>query len=183
MNIMHTLKSIFKIARLESSDDIGDFQQGVFSYMGSTPRGQVFVQYGDLMRAPDGSQMAVFAQCGNESNQIGLASDPKRRTVKNLAQGERGMANYLTGSYLLFTEDGGKTIVVNGDWNIQVTGNVNLLASETVTVTAPNTVINGDVEINGELVNNGINLTTHNHSQGADNGGDVEQDTSGPQNP
>lgn len=173
MNIMQRLKSLFKIARLVSSDDSGNFQQGNFYYMGSTPKGQIFVQYGDLMRPPDGAQMAVFAQNGNESNAIAFASDPKNRTVKDLAPGERGIANYISGSYILIRNNGNIEIISQADVTV---------TAPTVTITSAVT-ITGNVTINGNLVNNGVNLTNHNHSQGNDSDGDSEVDTSGPQNP
>ena len=101
--LIQRIKAIFKIAQLLSLDDSGNLQQGVFSYMGSTPKGQVFVPYGVLMNPPVGGQIAVFAQNGNESNAIGFASDPNNRTLRNLEPGEYAVGessdrhNYETG--------------------------------------------------------------------------------------
>lgn len=158
-----------------SSDDSGDFQQGTFFYMGSAPVGQIFIPYGDLMRPPDDAQLAVFAQNGNSSNAIAFASDPKNRTVKDLAPGEKGIANYISGSYILIRN--------NGD--IEIVGTANVIANITgnATVTAPDIILNGDVTINGDLVNNGITFETHIHSQDNDSDGDSEADTDAPKNP
>lgn len=171
MGLLQRIKSLFKIARLVSSDDSGAFQQGVFYYMGSSPKGQIFIPYGDLMRPPENAQMAVFAQNGNESNQIAFASDPKNRTVKDLQQGEKGIANYITGDYFLLTaEDGAK--LVTSKFTVNVGDTTVTIEDGTVTVD------NADI-----IDRNGVNLTTHNHSQGNDSDGDAEVDTNGPQNP
>jgi len=111
----------------------------------------------------------VFLMRGNESNSIVIADDPKNR-VKNLAEGEVGIANYQTGTHFIMKE--------NGDWDIQVNGNVNLTATGDANITVGgNCTINaedgeiflnspvirwrsGTIDINGVTVNNGdVNVT------------------------
>jgi len=180
MNLVQKIKAIFKIARLVSVNDSGNLQQGVFTYMGSDPKGQVFVPYGVLMNPPVGSQMAVFSQNGNESNAIGFASDPKNRTLKNLEPGEYGIANYVTGSFIICRANGDIEISSEADVTISKAVNVTVTASGAATITVPTITITGDVTINGNLVNNGIQFDTHIHSQGNDGNGDSEVDTGGP---
>lgn len=183
INLVQKIKSIFKIARLVTVDDSGNIQQGVFTYMGSNPKGQVFIPYGVLMNPPVGSQMAVFSQNGNESNAVGLASDPKNRTLKNLEPGEYGIANYVTGSFIICRTNGDIEISSEADVTISKAVNVNITASGTATITVPTITLTGDVTINGNLVNNGIAFDTHIHSQDNDGNGDTEKDTDGPMDP
>ena len=180
MDMVQRIKALFKIARLISSDDSGNFQHGVFAYMGSTPEGQIFIPYGDLMRPPDGAQMAVFAQNGNESNAIAFASDPKNRTVKNLLPGEKGIANYVSGSYILIHNNGDVEVSSEADVTISKAATVTVNAAVGVAITAPLTTITGDVTINGDLVNNDITFHTHTHAQGSDSHGDSEVETDPP---
>lgn len=180
MNLIQKVKAIFKIARLISVNDTAAIQQGVFSYMGSTPRGQIFVPYGVMMNPPAGSQVAVFSQNGNESNAIGFASHPNLRTLQNLASGEYGISNYLTGSYLILKENGDIEISSEADVTISKAVNVNITATGTATLNIPSIDITGDVNITGDLVNNGVTFSTHIHSQGNDSNGDAEVDTGFP---
>ena len=183
MDLLQRIKALFKIARLISSNDAGNLQQGVFTYMGSTPKGQIFVPYGVLMNPPAGSQMAVFAQNGNESNAIGFASDPNNRTLRNLAPGEYGISNYVTGSFVIFRANGDIEISSEADVAISKAATVSVVAATAVSITAPQTTIAGNVTINGNLVNNGITFGTHVHEQANDSNGDTEADTDGPKDP
>ena len=167
-HLMHKIKAIFKIARLVSVDDSGNLQQGVFTYMGSNPKGQVFIPYGILMNPPIGSQMAVFTQNGNESNAIGLASDPNNRPLKNLEPGEFGISNYLTGDTLLMKADG--TVELTTSKLIITTGVVQVIIDATGLA-----ITGGDVTHNGTTIGD-----DHIHSQGNDSDGDSEVDTGGP---
>ena len=168
MNLMQRIRSIFKIGRLASVNDSGSLQQGVFVYMGSSPKGQVFVPYGVLMNPSIGSQMAVFSQNGHESNAIGFASDPNNRTLKNLKSGEYGISNYLTGDFILFKEDG----------TTQLTTKKLTITTEGVTVVIDK---NGMAITGGAVTHNGTTIDdTHVHSQSADSGGDTEANTDPP---
>lgn len=196
------IKAIFKIGNLVSSNDSGNFQTGIFKYMGSTPRGQIFIPYGDLSRAPDGSQMAVFAQNGNQSNVIAFASDPKNRTIKNLKSGEKGIANYVTGSHILLTENGDVIVVSKNDlkvtagtssFEIKQNGDILAVSGNDFKVTAGSTSFemkkDGDftftagtnvfvIKKDGGILNNGVDIgKDHSHPQGNDSAGNTEQNT------
>lgn len=173
-------RTLFKIAKLISSDDSGAFQQAIFQYMGSNPRGQVFIPYGVIMNPPVGSQTAVFAQNGNESNAIGFVSDPKNRTLRDLQPGEYGISNYTSGSYAIFLNNGDIEIYSNKDIVVTKATDITVNASGVVTVNAPTVNINGDVTITGLLVNNGVTFGTHTHAQPGDSGGNTEAETNAP---
>ena len=179
--LIQRIKAIFKIARLVSSSNVGNFLQGQFFYMGTNAKGQVFIPYGTIGRPPNGSQVALFAQNGNESNAIGFASDPKNRIKPDAAAGEHGIANYVSGSFIFLDNAGNIEISSEADVTISKAVNVVVTASGTMTVTVPTMTINSDVTINGDLVNNGITFDTHFHSQGNDSNGDSEVDTGPPQ--
>lgn len=74
-----------------------------------------------------------------------------------------------------------------GSVNIQ-TVSANVTASASVTIDTPETTITGNLTVQGDaalgstVTSNGVNIgETHVHTQGVDSGGDVEQNTGGPQ--
>ena len=198
------LKNLFKIAKLLSTDDSGDFRFYTVSMMGKTQKILGFMPYGLFGTPPEGSMVNVWNQLGNESNGIGIADDPKNRIIKDTEEGEIGLGNNITGDYIFFDKDGNCTI----NATTQITVNapiVDVNATDTVTVDATNLIamtspiitLNGNTTINGTLTSasgaGAITLTsatlTHNgtnvgddhiHSQGNDAHGDVEVDTGGP---
>lgn len=73
------------------------------------------------------------------------------------------------------------------DININSGSSVNVTATSTVNVTAPNTVITGNVTVNGSIIvsggnvtADGISLKTHTHTQANDSGGNIEAATNQP---
>ena len=93
--------------------DSMDLRFGMASSLGKTQKIMVFSPYGLMHHPPDNSMVIVVNQGGKESNGIGIADDPNNRTLKDLAEGEVALGNYLTGSYILFDKDGGCQIVSN----------------------------------------------------------------------
>ena len=181
MNLLQRIKSLFKIARLLSSVNTGKFLQGQFGYMGTNARGQIFIPYGTIGRPPDGSQIALFAQNGNESNAIGFASDPKNRVKPNAAPGEHGIANYVSGSYLFFPNNGDMLGEIQNNALFNCTGTFKIVIGNTVfEFSEDGLTVTGD---DPDVIVDGINLKLHIHSQGNDGNGDSEVDTNGPVNP
>lgn len=172
------LKAIFKIATLISSDDTQAIQQGIFRYMGSNPKGQLFTPYGTFGRAPDGSMVAVFSQNGNESNAIGMASDPNNRTLKGLKQGEYGIGNYTSGSYIFFPENGDMIGEVKNDAVFTCADTFKILIGATVfEFSETGLTVDGTAV---DVIADGISLVNHTHSQGSDSDGDSEVETDAP---
>ena len=137
--MIQKLKSIFKAARLISSDDSGDLRKGIFSYQGKQIKGTLFTPYGLLHNPPNSSLVITWSQNGQESNEIGIADDVKNRTLKSLQKGEVAVTNYLTGAYVLFKSDGNIDVVSPSDVNVTCV-NANVTASNDVTVSASNDV-------------------------------------------
>lgn len=87
----------------------------------------------------------------------------------------------MTG-YNISDDDNDSMVIQSTDGNVTIS-----LNPSRIKLTAPDIEITGDTEINGNanitgnVTSSGINLTTHNHTQPNDSGGNVEQPTSGPQ--
>jgi len=158
--IVTFLKNLFKVGKLLYTIDAGDHRFGMSSYLGKTQKIMVFSPYGLMHCPPDNSMVIIVNQGGKESNGIGIADDPKNRTLKGLSKGEVALGNYLTGNYIYFDKDGLCTVVAD---------NV--------------TIVSTDVEITSDtLTHNGTNVgDSHVHPQGADSDGDTQQNTGGPQ--
>lgn len=202
-SIITMIKNAFKIARLLSCDDSADLRFASVSFLGKTQKVMLFTPYGLMSKPPADSLALVWSQQAQESNGIGMADDPRNRTLKNLASGEVALGNYTTGHYIYFDENGLCTILAD---------DINIVAANDITMTAENITLNAasDIEMSGDtvgieatttmdldattinitgttipitgaLTNNAVNIgSTHRHSQGADSNGDAEQDTGVP---
>lgn len=165
--MLKKLKSMIKSARVVSSDDTGDYPVIEVTYFGVfRTRILLISSYGIWGRAPDGSLATVFNINAVESNQGAIANDYVGRPVKNKAGGEVVIGNSITGTHILFREDGGM--------DIRAFGSVDLVADGDVTVTAPTINITATDEINltapeinltgANLKHNGVNIgDTHTH--------------------
>jgi len=170
------IKGIVKVARMVSSDDSGDFQQGRFFYMGREVTGNVLKQYGLLSKAPDNSFAVLFSQNGQGSNVLAMVDDPKRRPFRNLAEGEVVLSNYLAEQYLHLKE--------NGDAELSATRVIILVGGTTVTIEdgtmtidSVDTTLTGNLQVDGDITTNGgvtadaagagVTLTGHQHPTAA----------------
>ncbi len=126
------IKGLFKIARLVSSEDGEDFLRGVVAYMGTEGPVQVVVPYGTMLNPPEGAQMMVLAQGGLQSNAIGIASDPKNRTLKDLEPSEYAIGNYESGSYMVFRNNGDIEVNCEGDFILNAGGVATLSSVDTM---------------------------------------------------
>ena len=147
MGLMQKIQNLIKTARLLSVDDSTDIQQARVSYLGKEQRVASIKPYGIVSNPPVNSFGILFAQQGRESNQMGIFDDPRNRPLKDLATGEVGICNYMTGDYAVFR-----------------TGGVLEIRATTVNITADNINIIGDVAITGNFTVNGKNVSdTHTH--------------------
>lgn len=124
-SILNRIKNLFKIAKLLSVDDSDNLRFYTSSMLGKKQKILGFSPYGLMHNPPVGSMVLVFSQQGQESNGIGIADDPKNRTLKDLKSGEVGLSNYLTGHYIYFDENGLCTIVAK-DLRIAVDDSVEI---------------------------------------------------------
>lgn len=178
--MIQKLKSLIKMARMVSSDDTGNYRFGQFFYQGQTSKGQIFTPYGFYHNPPDNSLAIIFAQNGQDSNRIAMVSDPNNRK-KNLAKGEAGIENAVTGSFVLMKEDGSIEVEAAGDVTITAAQNVtitadnvsfNLTGTSTFTIGGTSITIDssGITVTGGDIVADGKSLKTHVHS-GVTSGG------------
>lgn len=199
-SLLQRIKSVFKMAKVVTSDDSTNLRNGWFTYEGldeTRPiKGTLFTPYGMMHNPPASSIAMLFAQEGLESNRIGIADDPKNRTLNGLEEGEVALGNYLTGSYVFFKENGDVLVNANGniqaiaDGNISATagGDVTVISGGDVSVTASTSVsfdvggttfdfTSSGLEITGgDISSDGVSLKTHVHS-GVTSGG---SNTGGP---
>lgn len=176
MNLLTRIKNIVKVGRLVSSDDTGNFQRGVVSYMGKRVPFMLMKQYGLVSRPPDNSMCLLFAQNGQESNAIGIVDDPKRRTLKGLRYGEAALYNQLTGSYV-YAKEGGEVVIKASKVSILVGSTTVTIEDGTVTIDAAETTITGNLQVNGNIsadgeitadaAGSGVTATGHEHPTAA----------------
>ena len=112
---MRFIRNLFKVARLLATDDSGDMRIGTISAMGKEQSVFLFTPYGVMSHPPNDSMVMLWNQQGHESNGIGIADDPTNRILKDLAEGEFAVGNYLTGDYVLFNENGDFIKVITGN--------------------------------------------------------------------
>jgi len=111
--MINLIKNLFKIVKVLSSEETGNFTFVRVSASGKQQKALLFSPYGLMHRPPENSMGCVWLQNGQESNSIAMVDDPNNRILKNLEEGEVALGNYMTGSYILFNSDGGCEIVAN----------------------------------------------------------------------
>jgi phage gp45-like len=167
-NLITMVKGIIKIARMVGADDSGNYRVGQFQYLGRTTQGLLFSPYGLLVNPPVNSMAVVLSQNGLESNPIALCDDPNNRTLRDLKVGEVALSNYNQGQYLYLKENGDAEL--KADKAVISIGSTTLtIENGQVTIDGANTVMNGDLQVNGAITATGevtsgtIALTTHVH--------------------
>ncbi len=168
--LINFIKNIFKVAKVLSIDDSGDFQFASVSFLGKTQKVMMFTPYGLISNPPPDSMCLLWSQQGQESNGIGIPDDPKNRPVKDTLPGEAGVANYETGAYILFVENGDANLVVPGDFigdaaNFELNGNSDNLVMWT--------------DLNSQLQSFVATFNSHTHGGGATPDQSVTLDLSG----
>lgn len=140
-------------------DDNAKFQTTQVKYLGKTANVEVLYPYGLCGNPPTNSIAILFNIQGQEENRAGLFNLPNQR-FNGLKEGEVVVGNYLSGSYIKFTQNGDIEILSTSN-NIIITGNI---------------TVNGSITSSGNVIGGGISLDTHVH------GGIVpgSSDTTGP---
>lgn len=131
-----------KAGTLDSVTDSGGTRRGTASWLGREEQEiQLASLYGLISNPPAGSQVFLLPQNGQESACIGLADHPNLRTIRDTASGEVGLENYLTGSYMMFRQDGKIEIFTQaGDLDISITGNATISVDGNITATVTGNV-------------------------------------------
>lgn len=161
-----------KAGTLDSTTDSGGTRRGTASWLGREEQEiQLASLYGLISNPPAGSQVFLLPQNGQESACIGLADHPNLRPVRDTASGEVGLANYLTGSYVMFRQNGdievftqaGKLLVnIHGDVTATITGNISATVTGNVTaaITGNLTATAAQISANGVTIDPAGNIVT-----------------------
>ena len=144
------IKNLIKIARLVSSDDSGNFTRGVASYGGKEVPLMDMIPYGLIHRPPPNSLCVIFSQNAQESSSLALISDPKRRTLKNLVEGEVALNNQTSGDYI-YLKDGNEIEAKTNTVTILTGETTVTIVDGQVTIDAANTIMNGNLQVNGTI--------------------------------
>ena len=151
INPIKLIRNLIKIAKLVSVDDSGDLQFATVSTLGKQQKILMLKPYGLMSNPPAGSIVTVLSQQGHESNGIGIADDPANRTLKDLEEGEVGLGNYSTGSYIFFDKD--KKALLSAEDSVLITADndITIFAFDDITMYATDVcTINGSViRLNG----------------------------------
>lgn len=139
--------SRLKTGMLQSVDDSGDVRRGTATWLGRDGQPiQVASIYGIVNNPPAGSQVLLLPQNGQESASIGLADHPAIRPLRDLLPGEVAVVNYLTGSHVIFKENG--DIVVNTNTNLIANCRTAQVTAEShIGLTAPQIDMIGNVSV------------------------------------
>lgn len=166
---------------LIESSDLLPFRKARVKGLGKESTVYVVYPYGLTANAPEGALCLSWQVEGQESNRVSIADFPQSRP-KNLEPGEVVVSNYLTGSEVRFKANGDIDITVNSDVNVIASGNANITATDVnLTASGDMALTATNIELAGVLTNNGTNIgNTHIHSQGNDSNGDSEVDTGTP---
>ena len=153
-----------KYGFLDSASDSSGLRSGTASWLGREGQPiQLASLYGLIHNPPAGSQVLLLPQNGQESNSIGLADHPSIRPVKDLATGEIGICNYLTGAYVILRETGNiEVFSPAGDLVLNITGNLTatITGDMTVTVTGNLTATAAQISANGVTIDPAGNIST-----------------------
>lgn len=152
-----------KTAILESVDDSGILRSGTASWLGRDGQPvQLASLYGIVHNPPEGSQLLLMPQNGQESYCIALPDHPALRPVLNLLPGEVGIVNYLTKSHVVFKANGDIEVFTQaGNLVATIAGNVTLTATGTLTAAATQINANGVIiDAAGNIVTTGT-VTAH----------------------
>jgi len=180
---MNKLINLIKMAVItQASSDGEDYPKTQASYNGKPTSVTRLSPYGICSNPPVKSIGLLFQVQGREGTKLGIFDYMKMR-FKNLKPGELQIGNYLTQASIKFDEDG--NIVINcPDANVTVNAamSVTITAGTEIELTAPSVtinasgggVVNGNLQINGNIsmtgtstaqdhISNGKSFNTHVH--------------------
>lgn len=134
-------KSAIKTLNIADTDTNVIPQMQVSMYGASKTIGRLG-QYGVYGNAPSNSLVTVLQINGQEECLYGIEDDVNNRP-RGLKDGEIMLYNTITKNYVFLKEDGSTEIFANTNLELKITGTVYLQAEKTI--------INGDVDINGNV--------------------------------
>lgn len=151
---------IKRVVTSAAMQDSGNYPIVQVQYLGRTAFVELLSPYGLSTSPPIGSLGTCWSILGQEDNRAALITAGAAR-FKNLQPGEVVVGNYLTQSYVKFNVDGSISIVAAGNLTATVGGTTTLNSTGNVNITAPQVIINGTLQVTGDIIDNsGSNTDT-----------------------
>jgi len=170
------LQHLVKICRFSKpADDSGQFPVQQVEYMDKVGTAFTMMPYGLHANIPENYLGIIFQIGAQENNRIAFPLSSKER-IRDLKPGEIVLYHPEKKTFIHLKE--------NGDIDVDTQSNVNIKSpiinlDGDVTITGK-CDIGGDAAVTGALTQNNIDVgSLHNHNQGNDSGGNVEQPTLG----
>ncbi|RLC69253.1 MAG: hypothetical protein DRH97_00140 [Chloroflexi bacterium] len=137
--------------------DNGSFTVAQVSYLGQIKEVPHVTPYGFFSMPPVGSAWVVIPLRGNDNDMVGFGNDYKNRPT-DLKEGDVCLFSTVSKAKLVLRATGDFELIGTKDGFITVPENLtiraknaNIIATEMITMTAPNLVINANTVINGSL--------------------------------
>ncbi len=159
MSFMNKLINIIKWSRVTNPGaDNEDQPISQIEYMDRAATSVMIWPYGMGAVAPADALCITMSVGADEVNRASIATVPKSR-VKGLKPGETFFGNPITGSLFIFLQDGKLNATIKGDMDLTIDGKLTVTSKEDIEMTAPNVIINGNIEVSGSLnALGGVNL-------------------------
>ena len=139
----------------QQADDTNTFPIVQISYMERVSNAVNVNSYGTHSNPPKGTRGLLICVNGDESGKYFIPLSEEIRP-KGLKEGEFVTGNFQVGSIIKFDESGNIDITCKGDLNATVDGDMVANITGNSDITCPQTTINGDVIINGNLTANAL---------------------------
>ena len=107
---------------VKTIDDSKVFRKGLYTWLNRS-KGQTTVShvpFGTFGTPVSGNPSIILCMGGKESNTVALDSDPNGRVIKNTKEGEYGICNPKTKTYIYLREDG--TVEIQGATDVTING-------------------------------------------------------------
>lgn len=148
--ICQMIKGVFKIGRNTAYNDAPDLPKVTVVYQGQELQAYSHLPYGFICHPTSNGVAFICAQNGQQANPVAIIGNSKQRGQRNLTQGEVGLENFLTGSFVLLRENGDievnsvRDVVVNAANNVSVNAgdSVNVVAANNITATCNTATLN-----------------------------------------
>ena len=132
------IRNLIKLCRVSvANPDTGNFPISQIDYLEKTGKAVELYPYGMSAVAPTDCLGYVFSVLGQEENRFFIAFPNSNLRHKGLKPGEVMLGNLLTGSNVIFNENGDITVTGAKDINFNINGNVNIKSSGAVNITCP----------------------------------------------
>lgn len=176
---MRILAKIKQALTTAPSKDEKPFPLVQMKYLGRTGDGVLCFPFGHHANPKEGTPCLMLTIGNDESNRYLIPLSAKVRN-KGLKENEAEFGNFVIGTTIKFDEDGNMIVTSSKDIIVNCSGKLDINVADEIEITVPKITLNGDfdmvgdLEVNGNIRSNGINLDDHVHSDvesGVDNTG------------